>query len=57
MGGLEQEVAERLKNFSLSVDEGRQVELQESDTRTGYEEGERSLIGKFLGKENSISQE
>lgn len=45
---MEQEVTERLKNFSLSAEEGQEVELQESDTKTGYKEGNRSLIGRSL---------
>lgn len=46
----EKEVAKRLKNFSLSEEESKEVELHENDTKIGYEEGGRSLIEKIVGE-------
>lgn len=46
---MDKELTERLKSLSLSEEENREVELDESDIKIGYEEGGRGLIGKVFG--------
>lgn len=43
-------MAERLKSFSLSTEEDKEVELSENDTKIGYKKRGRSLISKVIGE-------
>lgn len=45
---MESDVLERLRSFSLSSRETKEVEILEEDVGIGLEEGQRSLIGKFF---------